>query len=234
MKHGLFDLAGIGEAIVGVSTGYGSKRHFHDGYSIGIFHSPAQIWCRSRMQAVERGALVALEPGEVHGGQGDARHILQDGLVISPQYMKAQFGTENLFDFADAVIFDADLNEQFVNALRVRNRARIQASVAQLFGRHATRRAHSATPFKMDRGLTDNDGLSRYQRYRRSRAANDLSPHELRRMQRVATARTLIASGCPLAEAAIIAGFADQAHMTRQLRQMWGLTPAALRRCAVN
>ncbi|OBI31888.1 helix-turn-helix domain-containing protein [Mycolicibacter sinensis] len=33
-------------------------------------------------------------------------------------------------------------------------------------------------------------------------------------------------SGAPLAQAAVIAGFADQAHFTRQMREMMGLTPA--------
>jgi AraC-like DNA-binding protein len=35
-------------------------------------------------------------------------------------------------------------------------------------------------------------------------------------------------SGKSLADAAIAAGFADQAHLTRQMREMMGLTPAAL------
>ena len=36
-------------------------------------------------------------------------------------------------------------------------------------------------------------------------------------------------SGMPLAEAAIAAGFADQAHFSRQMREMMGLTPAVVR-----
>lgn len=34
--------------------------------------------------------------------------------------------------------------------------------------------------------------------------------------------------GCSLAEAAVTAGFADQAHLTRQMREMMGVTPAAV------
>lgn len=35
-------------------------------------------------------------------------------------------------------------------------------------------------------------------------------------------------SGMPLAEAAITAGFSDQAHFTRQMREMMGLTPSVV------
>lgn len=37
-------------------------------------------------------------------------------------------------------------------------------------------------------------------------------------------------SGKPLAEAAVAAGFADQAHFTRQMREMMGLTPTVVLR----
>jgi AraC-like DNA-binding protein len=45
------------------------------------------------------------------------------------------------------------------------------------------------------------------------------------RLRRAAEA---LQSGQPLADAAITAGFADQAHLTRQMREMMGLTPAAV------
>ncbi|HVH12448.1 MAG TPA: helix-turn-helix domain-containing protein, partial [Longimicrobium sp.] len=39
-------------------------------------------------------------------------------------------------------------------------------------------------------------------------------------------------SGLPLARVALEAGFADQAHLTRELRRETGITPGALRRVA--
>ena len=45
------------------------------------------------------------------------------------------------------------------------------------------------------------------------------------RLRRAAEA---LLGGQSLADAAITAGFADQAHLTRQMREMMGLTPAAL------
>ena len=45
---------------------------------------------------------------------------------------------------------------------------------------------------------------------------------------RLRRAAESLQSGRSLADAAIAAGFADQAHLTRQMREMMGLTPAAL------
>jgi methylphosphotriester-DNA--protein-cysteine methyltransferase len=45
------------------------------------------------------------------------------------------------------------------------------------------------------------------------------------RLRRAAEA---LQDGWSLADAAIAAGFADQAHLTRQMREMMGLTPAEL------
>ena len=129
---------------------------------------------------------------------------------------------------------DWSVRAQLATVLRERNRDGIRESLAQLFSRHGARRPLGALPPRSDPDSSNDEGLSRFQRYRRCRAASGLSPHELRRMHRVELARTMIATGIPLAEAALAAGFADQAHMTRQLRQLWGVTPAALRRSAAN
>jgi len=51
------------------------------------------------------------------------------------------------------------------------------------------------------------------------------SPHRYligRRLERV---KAEIARGCPLAESAYDAGFADQSHMTRHFKARFGLTP---------
>jgi methylphosphotriester-DNA--protein-cysteine methyltransferase len=45
------------------------------------------------------------------------------------------------------------------------------------------------------------------------------------RLRRAAEA---LRAGQSLADAAITAGFADQAHLTRRMREMMGLTPAAV------
>ena len=74
-------------------------------------------------------------------------------------------------------------------------------------------------------------------------AAIGLSPQRLRALarrelgmpltrwrvwSRLRRAVEALQSGMPLAEAAIAAGFSDQAHFTRQMREMMGLTPSVV------
>jgi AraC family transcriptional regulator len=54
------------------------------------------------------------------------------------------------------------------------------------------------------------------------------------RQLRLREARLLLAAGeLPLAGVAARAGFADQSHLTRAMRETWGITPGALR-CALH
>lgn len=46
------------------------------------------------------------------------------------------------------------------------------------------------------------------------------------RVQRAARARDLLARGARPADAAAAAGFADQAHLNREFRELVGVTPA--------
>jgi AraC-like DNA-binding protein len=45
-------------------------------------------------------------------------------------------------------------------------------------------------------------------------------------MRRLDMARALLIQGQTLVSAALIAGFTDQSHMTRQFRKTYGLPPA--------
>ncbi len=58
-----------------------------------------------------------------------------------------------------------------------------------------------------------------------------LSPGRIARIARLQRAAALLASGSRPAEAAAAAGFADQAHLTREMRALGGLTPGEL--CAI-
>ena len=54
-----------------------------------------------------------------------------------------------------------------------------------------------------------------------------LPPHRYLTGRRVERARRLLLDGMPIAEAAVAAGFYDQAHLTRHLRRMINTTPAS-------
>lgn len=71
-------------------------------------------------------------------------------------------------------------------------------------------------------------GLSPRQFHRRCTAATGLSPKTLARVLRLQRLLPGLRAGQPAAALAAAAGFADQAHMTRDLRHLTGLTPTAL------
>lgn len=70
---------------------------------------------------------------------------------------------------------------------------------------------------------------SRYAVYRAFQSTYGQSPSDFQRQLRLRLARELLGEGRPAAEAAAMAGFADQAHMTRWFVRYFGLTPSAYR-----
>jgi AraC-like DNA-binding protein len=68
--------------------------------------------------------------------------------------------------------------------------------------------------------------MSRFQLLRSFAHEVGLPPHAYRMQRRVELARTLIADGTALADAAISAGFSDQSHKTRAFVRLLGVTPA--------
>ncbi|HEV2782465.1 MAG TPA: AraC family transcriptional regulator [Actinophytocola sp.] len=75
-------------------------------------------------------------------------------------------------------------------------------------------------------------GCSRFALYRAFKASYGLSPSDYQRLLRLRAARRLIVAGTPVADAAVAAGFADQAHLTRWFRRCYGITPGTYRQAA--
>lgn len=73
--------------------------------------------------------------------------------------------------------------------------------------------------------LARESGLSRFQVLRGFARATGLTPHAYLMQRRIDLARSLIAGGMPLAEAAATSGFADQSHMTRLFVRNFGISP---------
>lgn len=68
-------------------------------------------------------------------------------------------------------------------------------------------------------------GLDRYQFARQFRAVYGTSPYRYSVMRRLDMARRQLRQAPPLAETALAAGFADQAHFTRAFKAAFGMTP---------
>jgi AraC-like DNA-binding protein len=67
---------------------------------------------------------------------------------------------------------------------------------------------------------------------RRFSAAYGLSPHRYQLVQRLMQCKRLLLDAVPLTEVATVTGFADQSHMGRHFRAMFGMTPGAIARHA--
>lgn len=63
---------------------------------------------------------------------------------------------------------------------------------------------------------------------RRTTRSTGVGPSRLSQLARARTAYRLLTEGTPIADAAVAAGFSDQAHMTRAMRQLAGMTPARI------
>ena len=81
------------------------------------------------------------------------------------------------------------------------------------------------------RSLADDFGLSERQLHRRCRAAFGYGPKVLARILRLQSALSLLRRNgrFPLARVAADSGYADQAHLTREVHTLTGLTPAVVR-----
>ncbi|NES30114.1 helix-turn-helix domain-containing protein [Micromonospora terminaliae] len=71
-------------------------------------------------------------------------------------------------------------------------------------------------------------GLGARALHRRSRLLFGYGPKTLARILRMRRALDLAGAGTPLAEVAVLAGYADQAHLTREVRELAGVPPTRL------
>jgi AraC-like DNA-binding protein len=73
--------------------------------------------------------------------------------------------------------------------------------------------------------LAHEAGLSPYYLCRVFRRETGLSPHAYQVLVRVRLAKSLLGQGLPIAQAALEAGFFDQAHLTKHFKRIFGVTP---------
>lgn len=70
-------------------------------------------------------------------------------------------------------------------------------------------------------------GLSRFHLLRVFREATGLPPHAYFNHMRLRRAKRLLFDGASIADAAAATGFADQSHLNRHFKTMWGVSPGA-------
>ncbi len=79
-------------------------------------------------------------------------------------------------------------------------------------------------------GIADRVGFSARQLHRRCLPVFGYGPRRLGRVLRLGTAIDLVRAGKPLTDVANDCGYADQAHLSREMRALAGITPTGLLR----
>ncbi len=231
--------------------------HSHDHVCIGLVRS-GEHDCRYglRRHTVAQGDLMLVNPGEVHdgrpsGGCGRRYTMLEVDPGAFRSICRDALATEWL-EFGHAVVRDPRAGaalSAWLDALGGTDTLAERDASALVFGRlaeHADRgpRAGAGNDLaaRVLRRMREDDadadgigalaadtGVSRYALIRAFKRTFGLSPEEVRRQLRVERARVMLAGAAALVDIAAAAGFADQSHMTRELRRLLGISPAAYR-----
>jgi AraC-like DNA-binding protein len=228
--------------------------HRHDTYAIGITTAGVQTFrYRGTRRVSLPGQLQILHPDETHdGAAGTDDGFGYRVLYLAPELVRDALGGGALPFVADPVqkptqatrllvALLTEVDDPVSDLARVEIAAAIADALRTLSGRpdhspvtidigavelardYIVAHAREQTPASTLEQIT---GVDRFTLARHFRRAFGTSPDRYRTMRRLALARTAFENGVPLAQAAAIAGFADQSHMTRQFKRTYGLTPA--------
>ena len=230
--------------------------HRHDTYAIGITLSGTQTFrFRGERWQCLAGQCHILHPDEEHDGAAATEAGFRYRIVyFDPALVQQALGGRPL-PFVSRPVVDGPrvpqpLAEEIWDfgggTLGDQRRTELAVAVAELLDGLAARPVQRPGALALDRLRCVRDliavapnrrlsttelerisGLDRWTLARQFRAAFGTSPSRFRTMRQLDRVRRLLAGGVPLAEAAIVAGFADQSHMSRHFKRAYGLTPAA-------
>jgi AraC-like DNA-binding protein len=232
--------------------------HRHDSYAIGVTLRGVQSFgYRGTTRHSLAGCCFVIHPDEKHDGRpGTDEGYGYRILYVAPHLIAEALPSRRLPFWREAVTQDARLRRVILAALGESDApledlqldgivtALADALAADDPGCRATPEAACGRAVRLARECLDAagpvssaalerlTGLSRFRLTRHFEKSLGTSPHRYATMRRLERAKRLVAAGCSLAEAAAAAGFSDQAHMTRQFRRAYGLSPGQWRALA--
>ena len=232
-------------------------RHVHDVFSIGLVASGANVFSyRRKTVEAPAGTVCVADPGEMHDGglSGQAwsyanlfapmamidtllaetgvggRAATDAGCVADPWVAGSM---SRLFDVlahgegadADEVALETLVHLFAVAGVRPAPPPPPEDSIA-VRAIEAIRDARGLNVTLP--GLARDAGTDRYRVVRSVRRVLGVTPMAYALHLRIAEAKRMILAGEPIAQAATAAGFSDQAHLTRRMKRVFGVTPGRL------
>jgi AraC-like DNA-binding protein len=230
-------------------------RHSHDQFGLGIVTSGAQrSWSAIGQVESTVGDVIMLNPGEIHDGVPAGRSARGWRILyLDPALVAREMAGETIRGelIVRPVARDPELARHVVRlfeqvARRTPDRLAAEESLMSCLmlvaQRHrvtgpcsagvspsvwkAVRRLDVAPEVPVSLAeLAESSGMSRFQLLRGFAREVGTTPHAYLVQRRVCLARRFLAAGESLADAALLAGFADQSHMTRAFLRQCGITP---------
>lgn len=220
---------------------------------------------RGRLHKAKAGQLMLMEPGEVHANTRpkyppcDFRVVLVPARTVEDAALELGMRRPQ---WRSGHAVDPALHHSFArlhaslerHASRLERESRFVACIGGLLERHGEGEApssarhahpgllrarefireHYSRPVALGE-LSGVSGLSRFHLVREFAKEFGLPPHSYQLCIQAQKARAMLTAGISIAMAAAETGFADQSHLTRHFRQVFGVTPAVyVRRSAAR
>lgn len=223
--------------------------HAHDYPVIGLVREGCRLMeCNRRTYRLEAGQLLALNAGDAHGCiQMGPAPLVYDSVALlgfpdcppfeGPlvEHAEARACMEDIAALMDATPFDEGAVEEALYLLidHLSAPADLKPRDEAARAMAAYLRTHVDQTVRLD-ALAQAAGLDKYRALRIFTAAFGLTPMRYLASLRVERARELLARGAGCADAALQAGFSDQAHLTRAFKERLGVTPGFYQRAVAG
>jgi AraC-like DNA-binding protein len=247
------ELSGIERAEVHISSG-GFSPHRHDTYAIGLTLSGVQTFqYRGSLRHCLPGQCHVLHPDELHDGRAvNGGEFSYRMIYVAPAALQAALDGAHLPHVTDPIVplrpetsellfrlwnihddlIDVEDDEMILSILGFLQTLSDDASI--ISRRAIPWKALSRVREQLDerstirctaKQLEEISGLDRWTLAREFRAAYGTSPRSFRTMRQLEKVRGLLLKDASAADAAAVAGFSDQSHMSRMFKRTYGFTP---------